>query len=381
MPDLTSPSIYKADLHVPPAGAYLNTAAESPLLRSVAESLGTYAHDKGRGEPGRTAFEAKVRSAKGRVAEILGGSADQVAFCYTASDALGLVANSIPWRRGDKVIVSDFEYPSVLLAWLRLADRGVEIDVVSEPPEAWQTDTLLQRIDERTRLVAVSAVSYRTGHRADLRRLRAAVHAHGGWLLADATQALGAVSVQADEADIIVASAFKWMMGVHGLGVLYVAPGTADSLQPPYAGWRSVVGGGVADDGSWRFSPSAARFEAGMPGFPAIYGLDAGLAYLQRVGLQTVWRRVAGLSAAAVAGLQELGVPLLTPRHPERRAGIVAFKHPNAEAVAAALQRAGVFVFAPVPDVLRISPHFFNDADDVAQCLRGLEKVLAGHRS
>ncbi len=374
-PDLRG-SPFKADLFGPPPGTYLNTAAESPLLRSVADNLLAYARDKGWGEPGREAHEQVLARARARVARWLGADPASIAFCYSASDALGWVATSLPWRPGDRVVVGRLEYPSVLWPWLPLQALGVAVDVVDVPPLRWGTEALLERIGPGTRLVAVSAVSYRTGVRVDLARLREAVHAQGGWLLADVTQALGAVPVQAAEADLMVASGYKWLMGVHGVAVLYVAPHLLAQLQPPYLGWRSGAAPAgapaVRADGP-TLTPvphaDARRFEAGMHGFAALYGLDAGMAHLEAIGLPAVWQRVAALAGHLWEGLARLELPLLTPAEPERRAGIVALWHPEAAAVVQALKGEGLLLHAPVPDVVRLSAHFFNDLDDVDRAL------------
>lgn len=361
-------------------GTYLNTAAESPLLRTVAESLQAYALEKGRGEPGRAAFEATVDSARQRVGALLACDPDSVGFAYSASDALGLLTQSISWNEGDRVVVSEIEYPSDLLVWRSLAGERIELDLVTEGPFDWNTEAIIKKIGPNTRLVVVSAVSYATGHRVDLKRIKAAVNAHGGWLLADATQALGAVPVKADEADMIVASGFKWMMGVHGVAVAYCSPEIVQSLDPPFAGWRSVEPQSDAGPLDVRLKENVQRFEVGMPGFPAIYGLEAGLGYLHdSVGLECVWSRVAHLSEALREELRLLDLPVITPADPEQRAGIVCVQDPNAQSLAVSLKEYGIYAYAPVNDVLRFSPHFFNTQDDIGRAAAAM-RVLYGQR-
>ncbi len=372
---------YKDDLLVAMDGVYVNTAAESPLLRCVAESLQSYALEKGRGEPGRTAFEAAVDAARRRVANLLQCSSRDVGFAYSASDALGLLTQSIPFKDGDRVVVSEIEYPSDLLVWHGPTGAQVELDLVSEGKLDWDTEAILRTIGPKTRLVVVSAVSYSTGHRVDLKRIKAAVNAQGGWLLADATQALGAVRVNADEADMIVASGFKWMMGVHGVAVLYCSPEISAQLTPPFAGWRSVQPQEQTELQSVRLKEGAERFETGMPGFPAIFGLEAGLGYLQdQVGIDEVWSRVAHLSSALYEGFRSLKLPLITRDDPDQRAGIVCVHEPDAAQVAEALKAEGVYAYAPVRDVLRFSPHFFNTAADIDRCIDVMRRICARRR-
>lgn len=358
---------FKDDLLAPPEGVYVNTAAESPILRCVAARLEAYTRDKAKGEPGRQAFEETIETCRGRVARLLECGTDDVAFCYTASDALGVVTQSLPWKEGDRVVVSDLEYPSDVLVWRNLGQTRVSVDLVTAAHEDWNTDAVLAKITPKTRLVVVSAVSFCTGHRVDLGAIREAVHQHGGWLLVDATQALGAVPVVAADADIIVSSGFKWLMGVHGASLLYVDPSIVDQLQPAYAGARSVVRTTGLRDAPYQ--NGARKFEAGMPGFPAIYGLEAGIAYLQdHVGVQHVWSRVDALAGLLMQRFDALGLPLLTPRESERRAGIVCFRHERAREVVDSLKTQGVFTHAPVETVVRFSPHFFNTRTDIERC-------------
>lgn len=322
-------------------------------------------------------MEATVASARRRVAALLRCDPTSVAFTYSASDALGLLTQSIPWNVGDRVVVSQIEYPSDLLVWRGLDGTRLHLDVVDEDAFTWSTQAIAEKIGPRTRLVVVSAVSFCTGHRAALQQLKEAVNRQGGWLLVDATQALGAVPLFADEADMIVASGFKWMMGVHGVAVLYCSPKIVDQLVPPFLGWRSVH----RQEDAMLASPmkaGAERFEMGMPGFPAIYGLEAGLAYLQdQVGIERVWQRVADLSTTLWDGLHDLGVRLITRPSSQERAGIVCMHHPRAREIVASLQARGVYAYAPVSGVVRFSPHFFNTESDITACLDALKDVLS----
>ena len=367
---------FKRDLYRPIEGAYVNTAAESPLLTPVAEALLAYAREKGLGEPGRSAFEAAAEGARRRAAALLRADPSGIAFAYSASDALGLLIHSLPWEPGDRAVVSAIEYPSDLLVWRSLAGARVAVDLVTEGPFDWGTEAILRRIGPRTRLVVASAVSYSTGRRIDLKRIKDAVNAQGGWLLADATQALGAVPLFADEADMIVASGFKWMMGVHGVALLYCDPQLANQFEPPFAGWRSVAGSG-RDARRAPLKEGALRFEMGMPGFPALFALEAGLAYLQdRVGLEETWRRVEHLAGHLRSALAQMGLPVITREDPAERAGIVCLHDPRARQVVAALKEAGVYAYAPVDDVIRFSPHFFNCDEDIDRCIFAMRHVI-----
>lgn len=168
--------------------------------------------------------------------------------------------------------VPDVEFPSGVLPWTKLAQRGVEVKVVKHRNWYIHLEDIEAQIDEQTRVVAISHVSMFTGQRMDLPELSKLVHASNAILLVDATHAAGVVEVPAVYADIVVTSCYKWLMGVHGTAVFYWNRERLPDLQPPFIGWHSAAKkAGWLNPTEYTLYNNANRFIPGNPGFISIY--------------------------------------------------------------------------------------------------------------
>jgi cysteine desulfurase / selenocysteine lyase len=356
---------------------YLDTAAEGLPPDSAEQALVRYFRDKSLGTPGRRQLFAVEREAVGAAARLLGANPANVALVAHASDALNLLANSIPWQAGDEVLICDLEFPSNVLPWLRLRDMGVTVRVAPSESGVIAYDRLASQIHARTKLVSISAVSYLTGTRMPyLAQLAHAARNAGAIFAVDATQALGRIPVSLEGVDYLVASSYKWLLGTHGLGIVYLAPEFEERLVPRSVGWYSVQDIFTEDRfQAFRFKRGAARLATGMPNFPAVYALREGLDLLNLIGVDRIEQELRPLVQQLRTGLELLGVRLLTPAGLELASGIVSFAHPKAEAVGAALERAGVIVWSGDGRV-RASVHLYNDSADVACFLSQLGPIL-----
>lgn len=364
-----------ADLELPADVAYLYTAAEGPPLKAHAAALRAYLAARGLGEPGRDRHLAVEQECRVLVARLLGSEAASIAFMANASEALASVAEAIAWEDGDNVVISDLEFPSNVLPWLRLKQRGVEVRVVAG--EGWRLDpaALAAAVDGRTRAISVSHVSYLSGARLELAPLRAAADDHGALLIVDATQSAGVVPVPAGVADVVVASSYKWLLGAHGLGIVAVDRARTAALEPPLVGWRAVAdmfSPHRFERFAWR--PDARRWELAFPSYPALYMLRDSLRWLLALEIERIEAHVLALGDRLIAGLERQGRTVMTPREQAARAGSVAFVAADGAALSAALARAGVLGWGG-DGRMRFSLHAFNAAADVERALDALAAV------
>lgn len=359
-------------------GAYLNTAAEGLLPRASQAALVRYAEDKARGAAGRPAMYAVEQACREQLANVLGVTPAEVAFLASTARGIDAVIQALPWSAGDNVVTDDLEFPTTLFAAQRLQQRGVESRIVTSRAGRFTVEDVAGRLDDRTRLVCVSAVSFNSGLRLDLARLTEVVHAAGAKLLVDVAQAAGAVPIDAGAADFLVGCSFKWLIGAHGVGFLVVNRRSVADVEPQYVGWRSVRDF-FATDRLERvdFWPDARRFEEGMPNYPGIYALAESLTYLEDVG-SLVTQRIESLVERAMRGLCALGITPLTPQEPAMRAGIVSFVHARCREITAQLAERNVHVWGGDGRV-RLSPHFYNEDQDVDAFLNELEALLRTH--
>ena len=359
--------------------AYLDSAAEGLPLPSGEEALQLYFTLKSKGSPGRKQLHEEERAACRALARLLNGREEDIALVASVSDALNIFANSLEWRDGDEVVVSDMEFPSGVLAWLRLERRGVRLRVVPTRQGMISLDDFSHVIGPSTRVVCASHVSYKTGTRipflAGLGRL---AHRHGALLVVDATQSLGRLPVCLDEADLLVASSYKWLLGVHGLGVVWLSAAARERLSPGALGWYSLAELFTPDRFTrYHAKPGAGWMMCGMPVFPSICVMRRCAEFLLETGVEKIEMELRPVVEALRSGLAKLGLDLLTPPGPEYASGIVSFAHPECEKVGAALEREGVIVWRGDGRV-RASVHLYNDAGDVDRLLRVLAALTHG---
>lgn len=360
------------------AGGYLDTAAEGLPAPGVTEAVAEYLREKAEGTPGRRRHFAVETEARALTAELLGAPVEDTVFLPTASDALNTLAASLQWAPGDRVVTTDLEFPSNLLPWLALRARGVEVQVVPSRDGAPRLEDLTAAIDGRTRLVTISQVSYKTGawfpHTEELAE---AAHAVGGVLCVDATQALGRCAVPLAGVDYLMASTFKWLLGVHGGAVTYLSPMLRARLALAGVGWYSVEDAmGAVRTGAYALKPAAACLVAGMPNFAGLCAMTASLRWLLGLDRAAEQRRVDELSRNLRARLAALGLPLLTPEGDAFTSGIVSFAHADGERVMRGLGERGVVVWGGDGRV-RASVHYYNDESDVERLVAALPRVLA----
>lgn len=361
---------------------YLNTAAEGIPPLVVGEALGQYFRDKQLGMDGRLRHAEVHADARRLGAELIGLEADDVAICSCSSEAFNLAALALRLLPGDEVVVTDLDFPSSVTPFLQ-SSCPATVKVWRSRGGCLHDADLVALLSPRTRLVSLPLVSFYNGFRADVPALGAIVRRHSPALLAvDVTQGLGRIPLDRASgaltgADLVVSSTHKWLLGSHGGGIVGVPPGRRDEWTVPAGGWFNIrdAFGPERFEGAESLA-GAASFAVGMPNYPALYPIRAALGYVAGVGVAAIDRHAAPLVARCLAGLCDLGVDLLSPTEPERLAGILAFRHPEAELVHRHLHARGIHVMHHAGR-LRVAIHGYTTADDVETFLRELATALA----
>jgi selenocysteine lyase/cysteine desulfurase len=357
--------------------AYLDTAAEGLPPLTSREALQEYMDNKMRGSVGRKNHyhtEEEVRVLSG---QLLGCSHEDVGLLGNSSDGLNILANSLDWQAGDEVLLCDLEFPSNVLPWLQLQDKGVHVRVLRSHKGLVDFETFAANINSRTRVLAISKVSYKSGTNFPfLERLSQEVHRVGGILCVDVTQALGRVPVNLTGVDYLVASSYKWLLGTHGLGVVYIAPELRARLAVNTVGWYSVQNL-FAPDRFERFQlkPGAEALVAGMPNFPAMYVMRDSMKFLLANDVEKTHERLKPLVRSSRDQLAQMGLSVLSPAESEYASGIVSFEHDSAQQIGAALEREGVIVWAGDGRV-RASIHLYNTEEDVERFTSAVHRIL-----
>lgn len=359
---------------------HLCAGGETPMLKTHMDAVRQFFEDKVLGEESRDRQEVVSRRCKKKVAQLFGVEGDDIAFLASSSEGVNLLAHALPWQPGDNAVVADVEFPSDVLPWTRLRDRGVEVRIVENQGWEINPDAIDAMIDRHTRVVVISHVSYFTGQRQSLKDLSDLVHAREALLHVDATHAAGVVPVEAGYADTLVSSCYKWLLGVHGVGIFYWNRERLPDLAPPFVGWHTpLILPDWKNPGDYTPRPDAGRFEAGNQGFISVYILDNALTRLLEIGIPAIESYVLNLSGMVWEGLNEAGWEMMTPREPARRAGNVCFMAEDVRAVTAALEERGILIWGSYGGVgrARVSTHLYNNEEDVQRFLDVMQEIPA----
>ena len=272
-----------------------------------------------------------------------------------------------------RIVYEEGNFPSV--RYLYQAQRGADILVAADD------EGVAEAIDDRTLLVPVTHVLFKTGEIQDVEAIVAAAREHGALVVLDAYQSAGAVplDVTALDVDFAVGGSVKWLCGGPGAAWLYVRPELAATLEPAITGWQAHARP-FAFEPEQDYAEGAWRFLTGTPNVPALYAATAGYDVIEEVGVERVRERSLELTTLLIELLDKAGFPVGSPRDPSRRGGTVVVKPPGHEQVGRGLLERGV-ILDWRPDVgLRLGPHFFNTEDEMRFAVEQIVE-LAGAQS
>jgi kynureninase len=320
-----------------------------------------------------------VRSLGDLVARVLGVDAGTVCMLPNVSIAQAVVASCFDFRGPrNKVVYDDLNFSTVHYVWQGQARRGAEVVVVRSddgirPP----TEKLLEAIDERTLIVPISHVLFRSSGMYDARRVIERAHAVGAMVLLDVYQSAGTVPLALREwgCDLACGGSVKWVCGGPGAGYLYVRPDLVEKLEPAMTGWFSHSEPFAFDMGPMRYAQDVWRMIGGTMPVPAVYTARAGWETIARLGVD----RIRAKSLRQTRLLRELvlarGFTVNTPTGDDERGGTVCFDFPGADVVSRELVRRRFFHDYRPRCGLRASPHFYTTDDELRAFMDALDDV------
>jgi cysteine desulfurase / selenocysteine lyase len=376
-----NPPLPRSEFAVTERLVYLNHAAVGVLPASSVAAIETFARaHASAGVLGTYPYDEDTARYRGVIARFIGARAEEIAFVASTSAGAAVLAQSLPWRDGDEIVVADDEFPANVVPWLALRDRGVSVRLIASANEPLTPDRLRREIGAKTKLVAVSWVSYADGYRRDVAALTEVAHRAGALLCVDAIQGLGAIPIDVADAgvDALYSGAGKWLLGLHGAGLLYVRSALLDSLQPGMPGWRSQSDIWDFHNYEQPFARDARRLETGTPNLAGNLALTNAVELLQRSGPADIERWILALTDRLCEGLVRLGARLATAREPAVKSGIVSFDVPDVDSVwlGRALSREGI-VTTYRPSGIRVAPHGYNLPEEIDAALETIAALTA----
>ncbi len=271
----------------------------------------------------------------------------------------------------NRIVYGEGEFPSVRYLYQAQRRRGADVEIVAD--EA----AVLEAIDERTLLVPISHVLFKTGEIQDVKAIVQRAHEAGALIVLDAYQSAGSVPLDVTSlgVDFAVGGSVKWLCGGPGAGWLYVRPDLAERLEPTFTGWQAHARP-FAFEPEQDYAEGAARFLTGTPNVPALYAATAGYELVEEVGVERIRERSLEQTALLVELLEAAGFEVLSSRDPDRRGGTVVVRTPEAEAVYRELgAREIICDFRPDAGI-RLGPHFFNTDDELRYAATQIAEII-----
>jgi selenocysteine lyase/cysteine desulfurase len=295
----------------------------------------------------------EIRALIGR---LINCEASDVAFAMNAAAALSLFLGGIRWKEGDRIVTLRDEFPNQYYFAASLAARGVELVEMNE----------INQLPEHTRAVIISTVNYSNGYRPDVELVSRLAHRAGALLFLDGTQSVGALrfDVAQVKPDMFAVDGYKWLLTPNGATFFYISPELRHTLKPSVMGWRSDKGWRLVDElnhGIPHLPDGAEKYEGGMLNFAAIYGAAESIRMMLEIGPDLIEARVLELAHMTAEMLRSTGASIVNDN-----TNIIAAHWPDRDASALAKKlEAERIVVAARHGNLRVSPHFYNNEEDL----------------
>jgi selenocysteine lyase/cysteine desulfurase len=360
----------RADFDVVRNGLYLNSAYIAPVPRQVAAAGREFAERKASKPIPLDEMLRKTDEVRAQFARLVHAEPDEVGFLFSTSEGENIVSAALDLEPGDNIVVDELHYNTTFVLYRHLeSTRGITLRIVAHHDGKVGAADFARAVDRRTRLVSVAWVSHQNGFRHEMRPLADLAHEHGALFYTDAVQALGMfpADVRAAGIDCLTSGTYKWLLGGFGVAPFYIRRELLDRIRVDRLGALHVEK--ELPDHRYQIYKTAKKFEYATLPFADVYQLGAGLAYLERVGVDRVEQHTVALARELRDGLAALGFTLFTPAG--NGSSIVSLRLQKNQARAReVLDKAGVQVsYREGGSMIRVSPALFNTRSEIRQFL------------
>jgi len=360
---------------------YLNSCSQGALSTDVQKAYKTYLNDwDEKGSPWELWVE-RNEAARHAFAGLINADPNEVAVTTSVSAGVSALASALDFGgERNKVVVSDFEFPTVAQIWHAQERRGAKVVHVPAAGNLIPVERFAEAIDERTKLVSITHVSFRNGTRLDVEAILELAHRKGALVLLDSYQTLGTFPVDAKalKVDFLAGGVLKYLLASAGLAFLYVRKELLPDLQPTSMGWFSQASIFAMDVYANTPSPTARRFESGTPPVPSLYAGVAGIKLIQSVGVERIEGHIREITGAIKEGAMRRGFDLVSPVNPAHHGALITLRSHKVDLLVKRLEEGGI-ITSSRDNNLRISPHLYNDLSDVDRlmdCLTRHKELL-----
>lgn len=354
---------------------YLNTCSQGALSDAVEAGFNNYIaswHEQG--SPWESWIE-RYEEARTAFAKFIHASPDEIAIVTSVSAGINGIASALNFRERNKVVMGEFEFPTMGHVWLGQRIRGAEVRFAPALGNSIPADAYERLIDRNTLIVPLTHVCFKNGCRTDVSTITQMAHHAGALVMLDDYQDCGTrpVDVKAMNLDFYVAGTLKYLLGPPGLAFLYVRKELISSLAPTITGWFGQTNPFAYNPQHFELSPTARRFESGSPSVPNVYGAMPGFQMLEEIGMEAVASHIGNLAQALLKRVRELGISIKTPA--TSTGPLIVLRCLDSAQLLQALAQGGI-VASNRFDGLRISFHVYNTLEDVNAVADVLKKNI-----
>jgi selenocysteine lyase/cysteine desulfurase len=355
---------------------YLNSCSQGALSDVVQAGLDDYIaswHEQG--SPWETWVD-HYEAARTAFAQFINASPDEVAIVTSASAGINSIASALSFKDRNRVVMGEFEFPTMGHVWLAQRARGADVQFVSAEDNRIPAVNYERMIDRKTLIVPVTHVCFKNGFRSQVNAITQMAHQAGALIMLDDYQDCGTrpVDVKAMDLDFYVTGTLKYLLGPPGLAFMYVRKDLISALVPTVTGWFAQTNPFAFDTQHIYLSPTARRFESGSPSVPNVYAAMPGFQLLQEIGMENIATHIRKLTQSLLDSALDLGIRAKTPG--DSTGPLVVLQSNDSNLLVQKLAENDI-VASNRHDGLRIAFHVYNTLDDVKAVMEVLRKNVS----
>lgn len=356
---------------------YFNHAASGPVNTNLRDELNSLLKESSEGSiDDYSSFKEKVDDSKILLGEMLNCSADRIAFTDNTSNGLNILAQGVRWKKGDRILLNDVEFPANVYPFLNLEEQGVKVEFVNSKDGLVTAEDVIEAVKPGTRLISISYVQFLSGYRIDLKKIGKFCKENEIIFSVDAIQGLGAVTLDVKECNVnfLSCGTQKWMLGVQGLAFIYIEEDLQNKIKTVPLGWLSVNNAWDFLDYKIDLRSSASRYQSGTLNALGIYAFNTSLKLFKEFGFKNIEQQIISNTLYFNKLLADVGIEPVLLNYPEENiAGIVSFKSDKSEKIFNHLSEKNIICSERL-GYIRLSPHFYNTKSDINKVVDEIRK-------
>ena len=364
--------------HLKTGKIYFNHASTGPMSERVKNKLAKLIDDRSGDKIDDYKEFIKIsEETKNYLSELINCKSPEIAFVDNTSNGINIIAQGLNLKKGDRILLNDIEFPANVYPFLNLQKNGIEIDFIKSHDGIVSAEDVINSVQDNTKLISISFVQFLSGYKVDLEKIGKYCEENGIIFSVDAIQGLGAfqLDVKKCNIDFISCGTQKWLLGLQGLGFIFVSETLQNKLEQKYIGWLSVKNAWNLLDYNLKLRNTAERFQNGTLNTFGVYALNASLKLFKEFGFENIEKRIINNSTYFIQELIKIDCdPVLKNIAEENLSGIVSVKNEKSKEIFEELERKNVSA-AFREGIIRYSPHFYNTGEEIDKVILKLKEI------